>query len=589
MNLFDNHPYDFTHSSSSYIDQIIESNEYELLYLKYDNAINGINKFIFNKFLKGFNSSSNEIPIVFDQKFFNLFLASVSLDRILLKYPKKKIQIEATNEELNFNSRFVNLYAFLANKIGSPFEITLKKNNNNFIHFDKFDSSSKDFILKFLVYDFNLLKFYLKRKLFKISPSYHILNYGENLINREIKSELYKSKIGIYQIDDLINKIFDQKTELNILKLVKDISLKKVDEEFSDIKSLYKNEFVFNVFVQIVKNEILNSLSILKEKQPLFRDVIQKIIIKNNKKICLSNGLFGFKGILLFDALKLNGYNVISSQHGLTQGISKHSDYSKFNESYTSDVYFCYNNSTIIQYRKINPETTTKFKIVGGPKTSKNISNKFLNKFYLKTKMNLKGIQVLYLNGINPMNASKSFPTILSNSQIFNNTQHILSFLSTLNKNISFKNYPTEQFLFNHHKHLENEFGSRINFLSKDMDFRYTRPAFDVIITNATQSTLEWCIGMENPIIFLYDRRIMPLESFEVELIFKKCFFFFDYDEIGWEETLKDFLNQPFKQIKKLWNEKQRYRDQYDEEYFMFKNKNAGKMGANFILNSIKS
>ena len=74
MNLFDKYPYDFTRSSSSYIDQIVESNEYESLYLKYYNAINAINKFIYNEFLKDFNSSSNEIPVVSDQKLFICFL-----------------------------------------------------------------------------------------------------------------------------------------------------------------------------------------------------------------------------------------------------------------------------------------------------------------------------------------------------------------------------------------------------------------------------------------------------------------------------------------------------------------------------------
>ena len=44
MNLFDKYPFDFTKSSSSYIDQIVKSNEYESLYLKYDNAISDFKK-----------------------------------------------------------------------------------------------------------------------------------------------------------------------------------------------------------------------------------------------------------------------------------------------------------------------------------------------------------------------------------------------------------------------------------------------------------------------------------------------------------------------------------------------------------------
>jgi hypothetical protein len=580
--LFNKYPYNFTKYSKKYIDKLISSSEYESIYLTYENSISKVNRYLYTKYLKDFNSSSNMFPLIIGQKCFNLLLAAISIDRISLKYPNEKIQIDLTKEELNINSRFVNFYGIIAERIGEPFKINIIKNTSNKKNFDKFDNSSKDLISKIFLYDFHLLKYYLKLHFSKLIPKKYLLSYGENLINREIKSELYKSNFHTYEIKKLVDNLYSEKIKPKYSNEEKKILIKQITQEFSKINSFFKNESTFNVFIEIVSDEILNSLSVLKFKKNKFRDLLSTINI-NHKKTCLANGLFGLKGILLYDALKHNEYNVITSQHGLAPGISKHSNYSKFNESFTSDIFFCYNKSSIDIYKK-NLDSKTIFHIVGAPKTSKKISNRIFNKFYLKKKMNLEGIQMVYLNDIVPFNSNKSFPTILPNSEIFNHNEEILIVLSKINQNFSFKDYPTEQFLFDHHSHLKSKFGDKIRFLKKDLDFRYIRPAFDLILTNATQSTLEWCIGASIPVVFLYDKNIMPLDSKEIETIFEKCFLFFDYNEEGWGQKLISFLNQPYKEILNKWKEKQKFRDQFDEEYFLSMNKNAGKIGANYIL-----
>ena len=67
----------------------------------------------------------------------------------------------------------------------------------------------------------------------------------------------------------------------------------------------------------------------------------------------------------------------------------------------------------------------------------------------------------------------------------------------------------------------------------------------------------------------------------------KQCFFFFNYDKKGWEQDLIKFLNRPYKDILSDWEEKQKYRNQYDEEYFLSKKKEAGKIASKTILSSI--
>jgi len=588
MDLFEEYPYNFTIKSKNFIDQIIKSSEYKFLYKAFNNDILSINKFIYKKYLNGFISSSRTVNLISDQKFFNLFLASITMDRILSKYPNEIVFLDVYPEELNINSRFVNYYAIISKEVGNPFKIRIRNDKSNKKSFLKFDNSTKDLILKTLLYDFDYIKYFILNKFFKNYSSTYILSYGENLINREIKSELFKRKINTYETNKLFDKLFDKKVKLQLSEKIKSTIKTIIKQKFLNTNRLFNNKIISNAFIDIIFNEIINSLTLLLDKRNDFRKSIQNTFIKRHQKLFLSNGLFGLKGILLYDALKFNGYKVIVSEHGLTSGISKHKDFSYSLETNTSDVLFCYNKSSIRSLMR-NSETKTVFYIVGAPNTAKKINFKKLLKIYLKKKMNLKGIQMLYLSGVNPVNSNKSFPTILPNSEIFYHNKRILKVLSKTNKNFSFKDYPTEQFLFDPHTHLKRLFGDKIGFLNKNVDFRYTRPAFDLIITNATQSTLEWCIGAQIPLVFLYDKKIMPLESKKLENIFKECFLFFDFNEKGWKQKLISFLNQPYKVILNIWKEKQKFRDQFDEEYFLSINKNAGKLGSNYLLRQLET
>ena len=65
--------------------------------------------------------------------------------------------------------------------------------------------------------------------------------------------------------------------------------------------------------------------------------------------------------------------------------------------------------------------------------------------------------------------------------------------------------YPTEQYLVEKLptikefiKKLEN-----LYLVESQEDFRYIRTLSDIIITQSSESTLEWCIGLDVPLILL--------------------------------------------------------------------------------------
>ena len=52
---------------------------------------------------------------------------------------------------------------------------------------------------------------------------------------------------------------------------------------------------------------------------------------------------------------------------------------------------------------------------------------------------------------------------------------------------------------------------------------------------------------------------------------------------MDWENDLKNIINIPYKKLLEIWQAKQIYRDQYDEEWLLGKNLHAGKLGAKYI------
>ena len=217
--------------------------EYEYYFNIYNETVNRLNNAVYGECIENkFNTSSNCIFLIEFNKFFNLFLAAISIDRIITNNIGKKIRVDLTNEELNFNSRFLNFYGILCERIGAPFYINIVDNESGKQHIEKFDSATKDPISKLLIYDFSLIKFYFRKKLTNAFKKNYILSYGENLINREVKLELDKHKIAVIELQSHINEIFDQKVSYtrNDLRFIH----KKTFEEFNKLRSVFKNAFV---------------------------------------------------------------------------------------------------------------------------------------------------------------------------------------------------------------------------------------------------------------------------------------------------------------------------------------------------------
>ena len=603
MDLFKKYSYNpFEVESNHFLDEMIDYKNYETIYDDINEVISRVNTEIYQSYFKErFNHLQVNFKLISPKRIvFNLFIKTLILQKIKNLHPKKRILLKVYDQELDhidlgfsgFNAnRFSNHYAWISEKVGLPFRIIkIKKKKYIYNHI----TNTSNFFLKIIDFRFSTILYELKIRLGLNRTKSKIFQLKNNDLVREIKVELFKKNIGVINIDDNLKEVFFNK---KYRKLHADSELieflnKMIFKNFLKIKSKYKIEQKFlSAYVSIL-SEISGSYicHIQKVKEEL-RSTVKILKNKIDFSVCLSSGLFGAYGLSVCDALIHNGIKVFTAEHGLTAGNSKDTIVSENeNESKTSHVIFCYNKASKSVFESFK-NSQVKAIAVGAPQNAKKIKFKSIQKFIVKKNLNIKKSHVVFYVSHNlQLNSEKYFPYTKSNPMIFEDEKKLLKALGSINKEVFFKLYPTEQYLYEKHdviKKIERKFDN-LNLIDTNDDFRYLRTISDIIITQCSESTLEWCIGVDVPIIFLDSNYYEPLQNEKVRNAFKKSFFVFNYDTFGWEKGLIDFLNLPYSQIISLWQSKAKYREKYDEHFFLSNKKYAGKIGAEYIIDYLK-
>ena len=574
--------------SKSHLDKVVNKEDYSILYDKFSKIILSINKSFEKKFFENdFFFSSKNLVILEPHLFaFDILLKSITLNNLLEKYSNSKIILTVFEEEITYGNRFLNQYAYVASKIGPPFIMKSKGfYNNSYIN----NPASENKILSLLNFEKEKILFEIKKKL-GIRKRKLYLNYGRNYITREIEFELFKKGYSSIELKKTLirnYKTFSPREKKNIID--NQYIFNVINKSFSTyLKKHIKYEKVRIGFIKTITELFTINIQELIANKNHIRSQVKILKENNNIEFCLSNGLFHNIGKSVYDAMKFNDIKVFTVEHGLTNGISKDSLTNQYiSERNTSDVLFCYNDASR-DFHKKHSFSKTKFYSVGSHSFSKKILNKNLLRFFYRKKFKVKRECIFYVSHNIELNVGKYYPYTKPCSEIFQDEKNLISTLSKVNKQVIYKPYPTKQFIADRNTYLNQLIYKydNIKFIEKEEDFRYMRNIADVIITQSSESTLEWCIGVEKPLVFLDSKNYEPLLDENVINAFKKSFFFFNYDKKGWEKDLIKFLNKPYSEIFKLWEEKKYYRVKYDNIYFLSKKKNAGEISTKYILKS---
>ena len=118
---------------------------------------------------------------------------------------------------------------------------------------------------------------------------------------------------------------------------------------------------------------------------------------------------------------------------------------------------------------------------------------------------------------------------------------------------------------------------------------RYLTSIGDIFILGfiGGSSTVTWMLGENKPIIYLYTNKSRFINE-EAKKILDKILIVVNIDEHEWEDNLKNILNKPYQELAKIWKEKQKYRDQFDEDWLMGIDLHAGKLGSKYIKKFIE-
>jgi len=197
----------------------------------------------------------------------------------------------------------------------------------------------------------------------------------------------------------------------------------------------------------------------------------------------------------------------------------------------------------------------------------------------LKNKIN-----IFYPSLIYPLNNFTNYQFRKSDSWNYKFEKEMILLLSKLNKRVIYKYYPMTSYVDENPLIELAKNQKNIKVINHSFDFRYVTTIGDIFILGfiGGSSTVTWMLGENKPIIYLHTNKSRFINE-EAKKILDKILIVINIDEDKWEDNLKDVLNKPYEELYKIWKEKQKYRDEFDEEWLMGTNLHAGKLGSKYI------
>ena len=244
IDLFKEHPYiPFKCGDKKCIDDFFDYKFYQTHFKNFKLSFDKINSEISELFFKDYFFTGSELNVIDCRRFFfNLYIKSIILSKVEIKYLNEEIELKIKSQELDsFDlgkslspNRFSNHYSLLAKEIGHPFVITQIYDQNKLYE----PIQSADLLIqKLFLYDLNFFLSRIKKKLLK--KKYSILQVSENELVREINSHLVNKKVQIVNIKKDVDEIYNQriksKSENRVISSVFSILNKNLENTFEDI------------------------------------------------------------------------------------------------------------------------------------------------------------------------------------------------------------------------------------------------------------------------------------------------------------------------------------------------------------------
>ena len=533
-----------------------------------------LNKKIKEEFFSKYSDKGVDILDV-DRGYTNIFINIYKLIKLINYYSDYEITIAISEDELykydstNTIDRFTNIYYWVA-------QISKLKN----IKFVCENSKRTDLLQDHLPMDSWFLRL--------VDLDKKVLSY--NLLNKISFNKLRKNKIYVYRWSNVLREIEPYLYDLGFSF----VHMPKMSNEIDNSTLLYdekKIELLIDKYFGVSEFEKIFkfALNVIYKKRVDYylskKLHINKYIKKLDKNIntIVTNSIYGFDRFIFLKELQDKGYKVINIMHGLTTSFRRDTGNLKGFECTDLDMLLCFNKSEQNMYKKIDPNVNI-FPISSVQEAKKPRFN-IVKRFIVRRKFKIsKEKNVFYASNTFPLNNNRVYQLLDSDRHNYNFEKKMINLLSNINKKVIYKTYPRRNYIdpspmTEYAKKFDN-----IKVIDGNFDFRYINSIGDIFILTSIgiSCTVTWLINLKRPVIFLFSNK-NKLISEECINLMKKIFIFVDRDKENWEENFKNIVNKSYYELKKIWEDKQIFRDQYDVEWLTDNNSHAGKLGAKYI------
>jgi hypothetical protein len=282
-------------------------------------------------------------------------------------------------------------------------------------------------------------------------------------------------------------------------------------------------------------------------------------------RFLLTSGVYGPVGRMLHTSCRNHGVTLIDFEHGATTGLAHTTERRlQVSEATTCDMLFASSDRAASSFRRA-PTSDCDIRVIGLADQTRSVHWRPLQRARARRrlKLNGRGPIVMHISGLLYGGNMRSGDDNSVESYVFSTERRLLcDVYGAVNKTVLYKAYPTQR--FPHDASYPDLFNLPQNVRIIDRaDFRYIRAAADIIVTNANQSTLGWCIGADVPLIRLTSRIVQDLVDDDLNAQMADAFFTVDMDKADWRDRLVELLNQDFCDLRRAWMAKSEARTEF--------------------------
>lgn len=278
----------------------------------------------------------------------------------------------------------------------------------------------------------------------------------------------------------------------------------------------------------------------------------------------LTSGIYGPIATQFQAACRARGVAIVDFEHGATTGIACTSERRlDVSEATTCDLLIA--SSPRAKRSFAAAAHSGAVVAVGLPDQTRTVPRAALQRWHVRRRLGLAGDErmVLHVSGLvygGNMRYGNDCPV---ESHVYDMERRFLTEIyPQVPGRVFYKPYPSTRMAYQPEHAQAYGLAPNLRLAARE-DFRYIRAAADVIVTEATMSTIGWCAGTGRPLIHLSSRHAMALVDDGLRADFARAFFAVDMDEPGWEDRLLALLRRPPAELAAEWADKADFRAEF--------------------------